>query len=350
MVVQRVVEPVRVLQVGVLGGDDGRVREAGLVHLGEVGRARVVGVVEGDVVDVRVGLGLLRDVVVVTLGVGDDVGGVVGDDVEEDLHALRVRLVDQFLQLGVGAQVRVDLGEVGDPVPVVAGRHVVTTALDGAVLEGGRQPDGGGAQALDVVEPLDQAAQVATVVVALVGRVEPGLQRPAGQPAGVVAAVAVGEPVGHQEVEALPRQARAQRVAGVLPVALGRATCEVLRGDADAVRLVVVGELDAGRSLEHERHVVRGVALGPAVVERHLEVPRARGDVEDSCVRRAVDEGQVGRGALGLPVAGAAELVLQRAGQRHRLGHAGRRWRGRQRGEEQPGRDGEGGGHGQTSA
>ena len=33
----------------------------------------------------------------------------------------RVRVVDQRAQVLVGAQVRVDLGEVGDPVAVVAG-------------------------------------------------------------------------------------------------------------------------------------------------------------------------------------------------------------------------------------
>ena len=46
---------------------------------------------------------------------------MVGDDVEEDLHAAVVGEVDEGLQLGVGAQVRVDLREVGDPVAVVAG-------------------------------------------------------------------------------------------------------------------------------------------------------------------------------------------------------------------------------------
>ena len=74
-------------------------------------------------------------------------------------------------EVGVGAEVRVDLGEVGDPVAVVAGRRPVLE-LDGLVLEDRGQPDRVGAEALDVVEPRAQAGQVAAVVEALAGRVE----------------------------------------------------------------------------------------------------------------------------------------------------------------------------------
>jgi hypothetical protein len=76
---------------------------------------------------------------------------VVGDDVEVDLHPLGMRAVDQGTQIGVAAEVRVDLGEVGDPVAVVARRRAVFQ-LDRLVLEARREPDRRGAEALDVVD------------------------------------------------------------------------------------------------------------------------------------------------------------------------------------------------------
>jgi hypothetical protein len=129
-----------------------------------------------------------------------------------------VRLLDQLLHLLVGAEMRVDPGEVGDPVAVVAGGGVRAGALDGTVLERRGDPDRGAAEVLDVVEPAEQPFEVAAVVEALVRGVEAGAQGVASQPAPVVAPVAVGEPVGHGEVEAFPRQVRAQRVPGEVPV------------------------------------------------------------------------------------------------------------------------------------
>ena len=142
---------------------------------------------------------------------------MVGDDVEEDLDAAGVGGVDERLELGVRAEVRVDLGEVGDPVAVVAGRGVRAGALDRPVLEDRRHPDRGGAEPLDVVEPVEQAREVAAVVEALVGRVEAGGQPVAGQAAVVVGRVAVVEAVGQDEVEDLVGQVVAQASAGRAP-------------------------------------------------------------------------------------------------------------------------------------
>ncbi len=75
--------------------EDGRVGEALEVQCREVVRAGVVGVVELEPVGVPVGLLGLGDVVVGALRVVDHVGGVVRDDVEEDLDPARVRAVDQ---------------------------------------------------------------------------------------------------------------------------------------------------------------------------------------------------------------------------------------------------------------
>ena len=70
-----------------------------------------------------------------------------------------VRSVDERLELGVGAEVRVDLREVGDPVAVVAGALGAGRALHGLVLERRRHPDRRRAEALDVVELLEQPAR-----------------------------------------------------------------------------------------------------------------------------------------------------------------------------------------------
>ncbi len=191
---------------------DRRVRERVRVDLGEGVLARVVAVVERPAVDVDVRVGGLGPVGVGLLLVVDDVRGVVGDDVEEDLHPALVRLADELLHLRVGAEVRVDRGEVGDPVAVVPGRGVGPLALDRPVLERGGQPDRRAAEILDVVQLADQTGEVAALVEALVGGVESGAEPVAREPALVVAGVAVGEPVGHREVEPLARQTGAQGI------------------------------------------------------------------------------------------------------------------------------------------
>ena len=195
---------------------EGREGEAlGAAQRGEAVGAGVVTVVERGAGCGPVGHLVLGDVGgAVALLVVDDVGGVVGDDVEEDLHPHPVGLLDQRRQLGVGAQVGVDLGEVGDPVAVVAGRGAVLE-LDGLVLEARGQPDRGGAQVADIAQALADPGQVAAVVEALGGGVEARHQAVGGQPAEIVGGAAVLEPVRHHEVEVVSRERRPQAVAGV---------------------------------------------------------------------------------------------------------------------------------------
>ncbi len=214
---RRVVEPGRDLHILLGRVQHRRVGERGRrVERGEGGRAGEVAVVEGRAVGLLVGRGVLGDVRrACALLVADHVGGVVGDDVEEDLDAPVVGVLDESREVGVGAQVRVDLGEVGDPVAVVAGGRAVLE-LDRLVGEDRGQPDRVGAETLDVVELRAQALQVAAVVVALAGRVEAGDVLVPAQPALVVGRVAVGEPVAHHEVEVLVGQARPRRVPGVV--------------------------------------------------------------------------------------------------------------------------------------
>ena len=195
---RRIVEPRRLLDrlVG-RGREDRCVRER---LRGRHRRELAAAVVERAALRILVrGNGLVY-VVVFALGVADHVGGVVGDDVEEHLEAALMSQPDQLLELVVGAEVRVDLGEVGDPVAVVAGRDVVAGALHGPVLEDRGEPDRGRAEALDVVQLVDHAGQVAAVIEALIGRVETGGEPVAGQAALVVGLVAVGEAVRQDEV------------------------------------------------------------------------------------------------------------------------------------------------------
>ena len=221
-------------------------------------------------------------------------------------------LVDQGLHLGVGAQVRVDLGEVGDPVAVVAGAGVGAAALHRAVLERRRQPDRGRPETLDVVELVGDPLQVATVVEALVTRVVAGGQAIAGQAPAVVRGRAVGEPVGHHEVEPLLGQTVAQAVGRQPPVPGGDAVAaEIGRGDGRLVGGVVVDHPDLGRPGEHQRAVglalgaVGAVALVPRVVERDLVLPRPLREREDRAVGGPGGVlGQLRRGTRRLPVGG----------------------------------------------
>ena len=84
------------------------------------------------------------------------VAAVVEDIVHVDVDALALGAADQRLEVGVGAQVAVDLGVVVDVVAVV-GRG----ALDGG------EPEGGGAQAVEVVQVVRDALEVAPAVASL---------------------------------------------------------------------------------------------------------------------------------------------------------------------------------------
>ena len=357
---RRVVEPGRGLGVLVPLGEERGVREGSGVELGPLGGrlAHVVAVVERLACGILVRVGLLGAVGVLLLLVVDDVRGVVGDDVEEDLHPLGVRGVDEVLHVLVGPEVRVDLGEVGDPVPVVAGALLAGAALNRLVLEAGGEPDRGGAHALDVVQLLGDALEVTTVVEALVGGVVAGLQRPTREPTAVVRGRAVGKPVSHDEVEPLTSQRRAQRVLGQLGVSGGGSLVEVGGREGDHVRGVVEGEGDRRRAGEQQRDVVavegasRAVVLGPGAVEGDLEGEVALGNLEGALEDLGVtDAGQLALGAGRVPVTRAADLALQVTHQgdgcRGRLCGYGRqeRWGERDRATDQDGGQASGCGH-----
>ena len=128
MIQQGIIQPGRVLGIlltGRKGRDVGKTsgvnfRER-VVRLPIIGEVRVV---KGLVVHVGIWEVGLVPIAGVALKL-DHVGGVVGDDVHEDLDAAGMSVVDQTLPLGVGAQMRVDLLEVENPVAVITGGMAV---------------------------------------------------------------------------------------------------------------------------------------------------------------------------------------------------------------------------------
>ncbi len=91
------------------------------------------------------------------------VRGMVDDQLGDDAQAAAVRLVDELFEVLARAVGGVDLAVVGDVVPVVLAWRGVER----------QQPDGVDAEVLDVVQLLDDAAEVAdAVVVAVVERAD----------------------------------------------------------------------------------------------------------------------------------------------------------------------------------
>ena len=82
------------------------------------------------------------------------VAGVVHDEVDDDAHAALVRGVDELHEVGEVAELRQDVGVVGDVVAAVAQRR----------LEERRQPEAVDAEPLEVVELGGQALEVADAV------------------------------------------------------------------------------------------------------------------------------------------------------------------------------------------
>ena len=174
-----------------------------------------------------------------------------------------MRSVDEPAKLVVGAQMWVDLGEVSDPVPVVARRWAVLQ-LYGLVLETGRQPDRGRAKTADVVDAVQQTLQVAALVEALVRRIETVLGRTALDAAGVVRGRAVLEPIGHHEVERLVGDRSSQRM-----LADERAACWSRTRGANRCTRSCGGhdgsqQNDKNATQEHAASTVRRMMVWPA--------------------------------------------------------------------------------------
>ena len=158
MVVDRIVEPSRDFYARFAFGNVGRVGEIGRSELVEVLR-RLVAVACKTFVDrltigaatARIGV-VCKAAIIVAFFVLNYISGVVGDDVHIDLHPARVRRIDESLEFFIGAKMRVDAGEISNPVSVVAGALIAFRTLDRLVLENGRKPDRGDAHAFEIIE------------------------------------------------------------------------------------------------------------------------------------------------------------------------------------------------------
>ncbi|CAE1297570.1 unnamed protein product [Acanthosepion pharaonis] len=114
-----------------------------------------------------------------------------------------MRSVDEGMQIGLAAEMRVDRGEVGDPIAVMPlGISMALGTLDGLVFEDWPQPD---RRRRHGRSPLCVGSK-------------PVISGPPFQAAAIIGGVAILEPVGQDEARS-PRPAAG---AGDNPVASGR--------------------------------------------------------------------------------------------------------------------------------
>ena len=107
------------------------------------------------------------------------VRGVVGHQVEDQLHAARVDAFQQPVKIGQRAKQGMDIAVIGDIVAKVVHRRRVDR----------RKPDGADVEALEIVQPLADAGQVAdAVAVAVLIRARVNLVNDVGLPPCVVIA------------------------------------------------------------------------------------------------------------------------------------------------------------------
>ena len=138
---------------------------------------------------------------IVAFAVIDNVRSVIGDDVHIDFHPAGMGGVDKSLEIVARANVWIDIGEISDPIAVIARRLEPFWALHRIVLKNRRQPNRCHAEPLDIVQALGQAFQVAAMIEAVIGRVIPIFQAAAFNAAAIIARVAIFEPVRQDEID-----------------------------------------------------------------------------------------------------------------------------------------------------
>ena len=252
--------------------------------------------------------GCAAGAVVVRLAVGEAVGHDEVDDLVGRRRAHRWRDEQLVARLEARAAGHLDGRDVGRRVPAE------------------RDPIAGGGHGEGEVGAVGDAARAVVLVPApRTGRPSTRSRRP-----GSSVVSNVGHAVAVDVLQPRPQAVRLP-VAGTAELGLeaagggGDALVDVV---GDPVRVVRVVEAHARRRAERQGDVgaatVAAVALGPGAVEGGLVLPGAGRQID---VRRPdVVAGFVGQprdGALGLPVTGAAELGLERAGQRDRARRRG---------------------------
>ena len=185
---------------------------------------------------------------------------MVGHYVHDDFQIALVALVDIAAEQLVAAEARVD-------AVVVAASIAVIGALRLVVEQQRRAPHGRSAQIGDIVEPVDDALQVAAVAAAHVAAV--GLLGRVG--GRVVRRIAVGEAVGHDKVYHVGRRealARGRALAtlgdsiGYVEAALARAKTQ---------------RIFASRSIVGYRHVDEKIVRVVGLVHGRYTDAAARG-------------------------------------------------------------------------
>ena len=114
---------------------------------------------------------------------------VIGDDIEKDFHVQFVRRSHQILIVLQSAEMGIDGIEIDGAVAVVI--------LSGAIFDDRREPHSGDAEIFQVSEMILHAAQIAAVPRARFGAV----MRAGKFRRFIVGGIAVGETVGHDEIE-----------------------------------------------------------------------------------------------------------------------------------------------------
>ena len=174
MIINRVVQPGRHFRVFFMLGDIRRIGPAGVVQFAKIlfglnlvaletlvdrraidtasGGVRVLGfgAVETKIAETfLVGAGVAR---VMALAVLDHVGGVVGNNIEENFDAFFMGALDQRFQILVSAEVGIDPGKIQGPITVIAGGGAVGVGLNRFVFEDRPHPDRGDAHVPQIIQ------------------------------------------------------------------------------------------------------------------------------------------------------------------------------------------------------
>ena len=161
----------------------------------------------------KIGPVTIRTAAIWAFTIADDVGCMVGNDVHIDFHATPMSGGDEGLEVCIGAEMRVNLGEVRDPIAVISRCLLTGRALHRLVLKDGCKPNRCCPKTLDIVQPIDQALEIATVIEGLLGWIKACLKAIPCKATSVITRVASFEPVGQQKINNLIfRQALAKAV------------------------------------------------------------------------------------------------------------------------------------------
>ena len=189
-------------RVGIVGA-----REFREVLLGLVGR----GIAEESSIDLLARdsaaprVGIVRTRAVRTgahraLSVVDDVRRVIDHDIQVQLHAAGMNGLREGVHVRVGAEMRIDVRKIGDPVAVIAGGLVARRSLHRSILEDWGEPYRGRAERLNVVQTRNEALQISAVIKAFGSRIESRDQPSALETAAIIGRIAILEPVGQEEI------------------------------------------------------------------------------------------------------------------------------------------------------